>query len=99
MKWRCKFDVHYADCLFALAEMKEVIRSYSANDRQLLIIVEDLIWDRYNRVLCRMDQFGVHDKVLLRRMRVVVKKELGIGFFLRRIRRKLRRSFRKRFLR
>lgn len=97
VKWRREFSVNYADCLFALVRMKQEIEACFPRNNQLLTVVRGLIWGRYNRILGRMNHFGVQNDELQHQMEMVVIKELGIAFFVKKKLKMIWRSIRERF--
>ena len=91
-RWKFGFDHDYLDSLYALVKMKHEIASFFPRYSETFFIAGEGIWIRYNKILYKMNLLGIHDDILLAQMKEIIKKELGLGFF---IRKKLRNIWRK----
>lgn len=92
-KWNHGFDITYIDSLYSLIKMKqEVARCYPFFS-ETYFVAQEGIWIRYNKILTRMQQIGVHEDELRARIKKDTFQELGLLFFIRKKMRNTRRKW------
>ena len=91
--WKAGFDYPYVDSLYALIKMKHEIAGNFPYFSEVVYIAKEGILLRYYKILDKIKTNGIQDKGLLDKMRKDVNRELGVGFFVRKKIRKLKRSW------
>lgn len=91
--WKRGFDYRYIDSLQALIKMKHEIMSVFPFYSNIVYIAKEGIWNRYNKILNRMDVLGIQDDDLREKMKRDVMRELDYVFFARRKMRTLKRRW------
>ncbi len=91
--WKRGFDYRYIDSLQALIKMKHEIMSVFPFYSSIVYIAKEGIWNRYNKILNRMEALGIQDGDLREKMKREVMRELDYVFFVRRKMRTLKRRW------